>query len=46
MGVADEFVEQGSQKELRRLLGLDAEGIEKAVMQMIKADTVTAPTFG
>jgi 1-deoxy-D-xylulose-5-phosphate synthase len=46
MGVTDEFVEHGSQKELRKLLGLDTEGIEKAVMQMIKADTVTAPTFG
>lgn len=37
IGVPDEFVEHGSQKELRKILGLDAEGIEKAVREMISS---------
>lgn len=36
IGVPDEFVEHGSQKELRKLLGLDADGIEKAVTDIMR----------
>ncbi|MBI3399564.1 MAG: 1-deoxy-D-xylulose-5-phosphate synthase [Deltaproteobacteria bacterium] len=36
MGIADEFVEHGSQKELRGIVGIDAQGIEKTVAEMIK----------
>ncbi|MEE9591168.1 MAG: 1-deoxy-D-xylulose-5-phosphate synthase [Thermodesulfobacteriota bacterium] len=35
MGVPDMFVEHGSQKELRRLVGLDADGIEKKIREML-----------
>jgi 1-deoxy-D-xylulose-5-phosphate synthase len=35
MGVPDIFVEHGSQKELRRLVGLDADGIEKKIKEML-----------
>ena len=35
IGVPDKFVEHGSQKELRSLLGLDADGIEKTVKDMM-----------
>jgi len=38
IGVPDEFVEHGSQKELRRLYCLDADGIEKTAMDMTKDD--------
>ena len=36
IGVTDKFVEHGSQKELRSLLGLDADGIEKTVKDMMR----------
>jgi 1-deoxy-D-xylulose-5-phosphate synthase len=35
LGVADEFVEHATQKELRRLHGIDREGIIKAARQMM-----------
>ncbi len=35
MGVPDMFVEHGTQKELRRLVGLDADGIEKKIREML-----------
>lgn len=38
IGVPDEFVEHGSQKELRKMLGLDADGIERTVKKTIGAD--------
>ncbi len=38
MGVPDEFVEHGSQKELRSILGLDADGIERTVKEVMGAD--------
>ncbi len=38
LGVPDEFVEHGSQKELRKIFGLDAEGIERAVKETMGAD--------
>ena len=36
LGVPDEFIEHGGQEELRRALGLDAEGIEKAARTLLK----------
>ncbi|MBI5328968.1 MAG: 1-deoxy-D-xylulose-5-phosphate synthase [Deltaproteobacteria bacterium] len=36
VGAADEFIEHGSQKELRKLLGLDADGIEKIVTDIMR----------
>ncbi len=36
MGIPDEFVEHGSQAELRRMLGLDAQGIAEVVRKMLK----------
>ena len=38
MGIPDEFVEHGSQKELRTLYNIDAAGIEKAVIDIIKTN--------
>jgi len=36
LGIPDKFIEHGSRKELLNLLGLDKEGIIKAVKQMVK----------
>ncbi len=36
LGVPDEFVEHGTQEELRRRCGLDAAGIENAARELIK----------
>ncbi|MDY0094812.1 MAG: 1-deoxy-D-xylulose-5-phosphate synthase [Candidatus Vecturithrix sp.] len=36
LGLPDQFVEHGTQNELRRAYGLDAEGIEKAARALIK----------
>jgi len=36
IGIPDKFIEHGSRKELLNLLGLDKEGIIKAVKQMVK----------
>ena len=36
LGVPDEFVEHGTQEELRRKCGLDAAGIENAARELIK----------
>ena len=35
LGIRDEFVEHGTQQELRRLHGVDEEGIIEAVRQMM-----------
>jgi len=35
LGIRDEFVEHGTQQELRRLHGIDEEGIIEAVRQMM-----------
>ena len=39
LGVPDIFVEQGRQDELRRMYGLDAEGIQTAVLSILKEPT-------
>ena len=36
IGVPDSFIEQGTQKELYKDLGLDAEGIEKAIVEFME----------
>ncbi len=36
IGVPDSFIEQGTQKELYKDLGLDAEGIEKTIVEFMK----------
>ncbi len=36
LGIPDYFVEQGTQEELIRECGFDAESIEKAIRDMIK----------
>jgi 1-deoxy-D-xylulose-5-phosphate synthase len=36
MGVPDKFIEQGTQKELYKECGFDAEGIYSAVKALIK----------
>jgi 1-deoxy-D-xylulose-5-phosphate synthase len=36
LGIPDTFVEQGSQSELRRKYGLDAEGIVRAAQALLK----------
>jgi len=38
IGVPDKFVEHGTQAELRRLLGLDADGIERVARGMVKGN--------
>ncbi|MBI5286255.1 MAG: 1-deoxy-D-xylulose-5-phosphate synthase, partial [Deltaproteobacteria bacterium] len=38
IGIGDEFVEHGTQKELRGVVGVDADGIERAVRKMLKGD--------
>lgn len=38
IGVPDEFVEHGTQAELRRLLGLDVDGIERMVRGMVNGN--------
>ncbi|GAB4388458.1 MAG: 1-deoxy-D-xylulose-5-phosphate synthase [Thermodesulfovibrionales bacterium] len=38
VGVPDEFVEQGTQAELRRKYGLDEEGIRAAVLSLLRQD--------
>jgi len=40
IGVPDEFIEHGSQEELRARLGLTVEGIEAAVVSLLKKDKV------
>lgn len=35
LGIPDEFVQHATQRELRRLYGIDAEGIEAAVREML-----------
>jgi 1-deoxy-D-xylulose-5-phosphate synthase len=35
LGIPDEFVEHGTQKELRAMLGIDREGIERAVRALL-----------
>lgn len=37
LGIGDEFVEQATQKELRRLHGIDEEGIFRAALDMVRA---------
>lgn len=37
LGIGDEFVEQATQKELRRLHGIDEEGIYRAALEMVRA---------
>ncbi|MFH0931241.1 MAG: 1-deoxy-D-xylulose-5-phosphate synthase [Candidatus Zixiibacteriota bacterium] len=44
LGIPDKFIEHGSRKELLNLLGLDKEGITKAVKQMIKIKEKTPST--
>jgi 1-deoxy-D-xylulose-5-phosphate synthase len=39
LGIPDIFLEQGSQEELRRIYGLDEEGIYSAVLAMLKETT-------
>ena len=39
LGIPDVYVEQGSQKELRQLYGLDEEGIHSAVLAILKEPT-------
>ena len=36
IGLPDQYVEHGSQSLLRHKYGLDAEGIEKAVLEMMR----------
>ena len=36
LGIPDIFVEQGRQDELRKIYGLDEEGIYAAVLSMLK----------
>ncbi len=36
LGIPDEFVEHGTQKELRAMLGIDSTGIKAALMKMCK----------
>jgi 1-deoxy-D-xylulose-5-phosphate synthase len=43
-GIPDKFIEHGSRKELLNLLGLDKEGIVKAVKQMVKIKEKTPST--
>jgi 1-deoxy-D-xylulose-5-phosphate synthase len=40
LGIPDEFVEQGTQAELRRKYGLDEEGIYRAALSLVKEGTV------
>ena len=42
MGLPDAFIEHGKAKELRKLLGLDAESIYKVMQEMSKAASPTA----
>ncbi len=42
IGIPDQFVEQGTQAELRRQLGIDAEGIVEKVMRSIAPAAVSA----
>lgn len=35
LGIPDEFIEHGTQKELRHMLGIDKGGIKKAVLEML-----------
>jgi len=35
LGIPDEFAQHATQKELRRLYGIDAEGIASAVREML-----------
>lgn len=37
LGVGDEFIEHGTQEELRAMLGLDAAGIEKAARSLLSS---------
>jgi 1-deoxy-D-xylulose-5-phosphate synthase len=41
LGIKDEFVEQGTQAELRRTHGIDAEGIVGAAKEMLVGNTRT-----
>ncbi len=36
LGLPDEFIEHGTQKELRAMIGIDKNGIKKAVRKMLK----------
>jgi 1-deoxy-D-xylulose-5-phosphate synthase len=36
LGIADHFIEQGSQAQLRKDIGIDAEGIARAVVEFLK----------
>ncbi|TVQ66578.1 MAG: 1-deoxy-D-xylulose-5-phosphate synthase [Balneolaceae bacterium] len=44
MGVADRVVEHGSQKQLHRELGLDAEGIVDEALRMLKKQPAATPS--
>ena len=46
VGIPDEFVEHGSQNELRAILGIDADGIEKAVKDIMKGHAKHAGNIG
>jgi 1-deoxy-D-xylulose-5-phosphate synthase len=35
LGTPDEFVEQGSREELLRLIGLDKDGIKRAIYKIL-----------
>jgi 1-deoxy-D-xylulose-5-phosphate synthase len=39
IGIPDEFVEQGSQAQMRKIYGLDAEGIDAAIIALMKDNT-------
>ena len=47
LGIPDEFAQHATQKELRRLYGIDAEGIAAAVREMLddekREDTQNPP---
>lgn len=42
LGMPDRYVEHGTQAELRSMLGLDAAGIERSVLDLVGASTVVA----
>lgn len=45
IGVPDEFIEHGTQEELRRRLGLDAKGIEESVRSFLKEHKLQRATL-